>query len=616
MVGGNAQSLATMDPNSKLGAFQQTYRNEFDPAAAEALTAFIRHGSPYPTVVAYAQSHGATPPDPQSYAAAVAFAKQHNGAVNVEANKAVPTTIGERLASSPAAALLSGAVRGGTAGLSDVAGRTLMGPQYDANLQALSLTNPGADLAGNVVGGVGAAMGGGAAADALRLAPRARALFGAERAAQLGKIAPAASDAAYGGIYGASENPDDPLGGAAAGIATAIPAGIGARALTRGVGRTIAPTGGSAQPLYDAGVFPTIGQRAAASGGMFGRALNGVEQAMQSVPILGALPAMARQSARNQFQKGAFNQALADINQALPKGVGPGPEAHAYTAGQFTKAYDAARSGMQFAPDNQFALDQADFFAKLNDGTLNAEQRAQVQQRIKTAVDSRLTRDTDLNGTAYKNAASELAHTQADWAKTDPLKANALGDYLSIFDAAAKRNSDPQAVQMLNQADNGYAKFVRIQDAAKRGGAGKEAGTFTPTDYAAAVKANGTGLRTNAYSRGNAVGQDYAQAGLSLRDTMGDSGTAPRLMTLGALQGAEGAALGASGHLGILTNPATLGMFAPYVGNIGGRMIAPRAATLPPILANPLNLTGNAIYNRAGIFGKLAVPGALDYFSQ
>lgn len=606
-------SVATMDPNSKLGAFRQTYRNEFDPVMANTVSAFIRHGTPYDTVAAYAQSHGATPPDPSAYAAAVAFAKQHSGAVNVEANKAVPTTIGERLDSSPAAALLSGAVRGGTAGLSDVAGRTLMGPQYDANLQALSLTHPGADLTGNVIGGFGAALGGGAAADALRLAPRARMLLGAERA-QLGKLAPAASDAAYGGIYGASENPDNPLGGAAAGVATAVPAGIGTRALVRGTGRAIAPTGGNAQPLYDAGVIPTLGQRAAASNGMFGRGINLAEQAMQSVPLLGALPAMARQSARNQFQKGAFNQALADINQTLPKGVGAGPEAHSFTAGQFTKAYDQAREGMQFAPDNQFAVDLADFSAKLNDGTLNAEQKSQVQKRIETAVDSRLTRNTDMNGTAYKNAASELAQTQADWAKTDPLKANALGDYLSIFDAAAKRNSDPQAVQMLNQADAGYAKFVRIQDAAKRGGAAKDAGTFSPTDYAASVKNMGTGLRTNAYSRGDALGQDYANAGLSLRDGLSDSGTAMRLGVLGGIQGAEGTALAAGGHLGILANPATLGMFAPYVGNIGGRMIAPRSATLPPILANPINRAGNAIYNRADTIGRFGVPAALDYF--
>ena len=169
---------------------------------------------------------------------------------------------------------------------------------------------------------------------------------------------------------------------------------------------------------------------------------------------------------------------------------------------------------------------------------------------------------------------------------------------------------------MLDQADNGYAKFVRIQQASKLGGASKEAGTFTPTDYASAVKNMGTGLRTNAYSRGNALGQDYAKAGLALRDTLGDSGTAPRLATLGMLQGAEGAALGASGHLGLLTNPATLGMFAPYVGNIGGRLIAPRSATLPPAIANILDASGNAIYNRAGSVGQLGAPAALSYLYQ
>jgi hypothetical protein len=56
---------------------------------------------------------------------------------------------------SPAHRFFAGGVTGATAGLSDVAGRAVAGPTWDANRAALSATNPTADLAGNVAGQVG-----------------------------------------------------------------------------------------------------------------------------------------------------------------------------------------------------------------------------------------------------------------------------------------------------------------------------------------------------------------------------------------------------------------------------------------------------------------------------
>jgi hypothetical protein len=606
MVGGPQQNLAT-GPT----------RNAFDPVMAGAVSTFIRKGVPYDTAAAYVQSHGAVL-DPNQYNSALAYQKQHPSATpNVNADKTVPTTMGERLASSPLAAGIVGAGTAGTAGLSDVVGRSLFGPQWDANRQALSLTNPGSDLAGNVAGGVGGMLAGSAALG--RIAPG---LVNAARASRIAPFLPAASDAAYGATYGASENPDNPLGGAVAGGLTGIGGGMFARGATKAIGRTIAPTAGAAAPLYDAGVFPTVGQRAAAMtgpiGSRVGKAVNTVEQAMQSVPVLGALPAMAREGARKDFQTGAFNQSLGEIGQQLPKGAGPGPEAHAYASGAFTKAYDAARSGMQFVPDPQFAADNAAFAAKLNDGTLNAEQVKQVQQRINTAVDSRLGKSPVLGGDAYKNAASELADTQRAWAKDDPLKAQALGDYLSIFDGAARRNSNPQAVQMLDQADRGYAQLVRIQQASARGGAAKDAGSFSPVDYAGAVKQMAGGVRSNAYSRGNALGQDYAQAGLSLRDTLPNSGTAERLMTGQVVGGAGLGGIAALGGGHALANPVTAGMFgayAPGIQNLVKKAIAPREYTLPPDLAAILNGAGNGIYDRSGAIGRFGAPAALGYFA-
>jgi hypothetical protein len=600
MVGGPSASLATGQ-----------YRNQFDPVMANTFAAFIRKGVPYDTAAAFAQSHGATPPDPQTYAAAVAFAKQHGGAVNVEANKAVPTTMGERLAASPAAALLAGGARGATAGLSDVAMRSLAGPQSDANLQALSLTNPGADLTGNALGGIAGMMGGEAALG--KIAPN---LVNAARASRIAPYLPAASDAAYGATYGASENPADPLQGALTGGLTGAASGMFARGATKAIGRAIAPSAGAMAPLYDQGVLPTIGQRAAAMSGpisgRIGKALNVTEQALQSVPILGALPAMAREGARKEFQVGAFNDALNELGQQLPKGVNGGPEAHQFADKVFNNAYNQARSGMQFVADQPFGQDYGQFTQSLRDGTLSSDQASHVEQAIKTSLNGRLV-NGGMDGPNYKAAISDLQRKAATWAGNPNTSAQAayLTQFSNILDDAARRNSDPQATALLDAADKGYAKFVRVQQASKLGGAQKDAGTFTPNNYASAVKSMGGGLRSNVYSRGNALGQDYAQAGLNLSDTLPDSGTAGRVATMGLLGGAEGAAM-MTGHLGI--SPAALGMFAPYVGKLGNKLVAPRQYTLPLSLADPLNLVGNGLYDRSGAIGRVGAPAALGYF--
>src|SRR5206468_2189841 len=103
MTGSPSAGLAVTNPKSMAGAFAPTSRTVYDPVGAAALSAFIKKGAPYDTAAAYAQSHGFNPPDPKDYAAAVTFAAAHGGATNVEADRNVPTTFGERLASSPAA---------------------------------------------------------------------------------------------------------------------------------------------------------------------------------------------------------------------------------------------------------------------------------------------------------------------------------------------------------------------------------------------------------------------------------------------------------------------------------------------------------------------------------
>jgi hypothetical protein len=615
MVGGPQSTLATMDQNSKLGAFQQTYRNEYDPVGAATLSTFIKHGAPYETAAAYAQSHGFSPPDPKAYAEGVAFAQQHNGATNVEANRSVPTTLGERLVSSPAAAAFAGGVTGATAGLSDVVGRTVVGRGWDANRQALAQTNPGSDFAGNVIGGAAGMFGGSAAAKALGLT------------AKLGKLAPTLGDLAYGGVYGGSENPDHPLTGATLGALLAGGGGWAGRGIARGTGNSIAPTGGDLAPIFKANpdFRPTIGQRLSASPSRFLQALGKGEQAAESIPFAGGIQTSARSAGTDQMQRGAFNHALGDLTpfnsvlgrdvSQLPKGVVKGPEAHTFMQGAFDDAYKQARSRMQFVADPQYGQDLG---AWQHGGmALTDSQSQHINSVIAKTLKGRVNGNV-MDGTNYQAAASDLSRVARQWASRPETSAQAahLRDFISIMDDAAKRSSSPEAGALLEAANKGYGKSVIIENAARA--AGGEPAEFTGKQLLKAVQSGDSSVRDRSFLRGQALMQDYATAASKLSPSLADSGTPQRtawMKLAGTGEAGVLAAATAPTH-GLALAPWVIDTIAnaPGVRNVVGAAMAPREAVLPQSLANLANIAGKGIKNRANNLGMLAAPGATGYY--
>lgn len=619
MVGGPGKEVTALDPSK--GVLGQTYRNVYDPIAASALSSFIRKGAPYETAAAYAQSHGFNPPAPDAYAAAIAYQKANPHATpNVEADKSVPTTFGERMAASPLSALVAGAGSASTAGLSDVVGRSLAGSAWDANRQALANAQPEADVIGNAAGGAAGMLG------LSRMAPGALALG----AKAFGRFAPAAGDAAYGATYGASENPDDPGMGAFTAAITGGGAGYAGRKVAGGLANVISPLAGKFGPAYAQGVFPTVGQRFRDSG-FAGRAINTAEQALQSFPGLGSLVTRARDIPRDVAQLGAFNEGLQELkpfNQILgqdisrlPEGMKPGTDPHAFTQQAFSKAYDVARKGMQFVPDQPYIADHAAFNGRLNNGVLSAPQAEQVQKVINNSVGSRLPRGGGaMTGDAYQAAGTEMDRAVSAWSKageTQPM-AQALSDYMTIFDNAARRNSAPEAVGLLDAADRGYAKYVRVKNAAAR--VGGDAGTFTMKSLSRAVQQEAGGVKSGPFLRGDALMQDYADAIQPLGDTLANSGTGERLLTNRLMLGGQGvtgaAGVGIGAPAALMAHPGALAPFLGYTPGINKlltRAIAPREYTLPPILSQPLDDAALWLRQRAPIAGRLGVPAALAW---
>jgi hypothetical protein len=622
------QSLAQMDPNSPLGVFKQTYRNVPDPKAAAALDKLAHTpGATFEQAAALVGKPSFTPEDWKAY---TAYAQAHPGYHNATVLNSVPTTVMQRLASSPAATFLAGGVQGATAGLSDVAGRTFGGPAYDQKMADLAGLHPAANVLGNVAGGAAGMFGAGAAADALGIAAKAKQALGAARAAKLGQFAPFAQDIGYGATYGASEDPNNPLGGAALGALTAGAGGIGARGVVRAIGHTIAPTGGNLAPIFNANpnFRPTVGQALSASNSPFARALGKGEQAFESIPALGGIQTSARTAATDQMQLGAYNHALADLApfnpvlgrdvSQLPDGVTKGTQANEFLQKAMGDAQQAARSQMQFAPDQTYVQEFGQWQRNPDAMSLTTDQRNHVQDAIRQAFSGRMQPDGTMPGQSYASAASDLARVARNWSGSSATAPQAayLRDYLSIMDGAASRASPPEASALLDAANRGYAKSVIIENAAKA--AGGEPTEFTGKQLLKAVQNSDPSVRDRTFLRGQGLMQDYATAASKLSPSLADSGTPQRLAWMRGLGGAEGLGLGAAaamGHPEVLA-PLALDTFAnlPGIRSAVGAAMAPRDAVLPPMLANPANLVGQGLYKRANSLGMFGAPLALSYF--
>jgi hypothetical protein len=627
---------------------------KYDAPVSQHMWAMWKAGKPYEEIAAYAQTNGyQMPPLPDQKS--LDYAKVNKAYNPFRVGKEVPVSWRDQQGSKPWTAAATGAANAATFGLSDeiYGGISALGgndyttarDHFQGVKDARAELNPLSNLTGNMAGGAASMLLGGpisrvAGSTIGRLAPgavqavnAARAIPVVAKAEQIAApFAPLASDVGYGAAYGAGENNQDRIAGAEGGAVAGLVGGALGRAGAKGLAGLIAPKVGALTPVYSEGIFPTLGQRfSAVNGGKgfigaLGRGVNTFEQALQSVPLAGGLVARARNIPREQWQVGGFNQALHDLHPfgnlptSLPEGMTAGIDAHALAGQAFDHAYDRARSGMQFVPDQGYMQDLNGFSQRLDNGVLDQGQSAQVKNFLQNTVGSRLQATGGaLPGDAYKAAASDIAAAKAAWGKNPNTAemAHALGDYETIFDNAARRNSDPNAVMLLDAADSGYAKLVRIQRASELGGVKKDAGTYTPTSLAQADKQMSGGVRSNAWNKGQGLFQDYIAAGKHLEDTLGNSGSAERLMTGQAVTGG----LGAMAHVpaALIAHPGALAPLAPYaplMNHAVTRMIAPRDATLPPKLAAFLNNAAAKIDNAAPTIGRLAVPAVVDWRSQ
>jgi hypothetical protein len=386
----------------------------------------------------------------------------------------------------------------------------------------------------------------------------------------------------------------------------ALQAGLGAvlGPVTEKVAGVVSPriTEG-AQRLREAGV------RNLTPGQAFGGIPQRLEQAAESIPLVGDIVAGARTRNIEEFSRAAINQSLQNIDKQLPKGLS-GNAAISFAEKEIGKQYDKLVPKLSVSSNTLLNVaDEAPLTLMtsinniISDAAQNLDDKAASQ--LNKIIENNLTKkfkNETLAGKDLKTAESVLGNFAVKFKKAQDPNQNLIGDalfdvQLALRDGVEKAN--PEFAGQLQKINSAFADFIRVQRAAASTGA-KE-GVFTPAQLSAAAKATDISKRKGAFARGEARMQDIAQAGEQvLGSRIPDSGTPYRL-------GVGAAGLGAMGAIDPYTALLGAGPMAAYT-QPGLRMISPLLYERPELLRR----IGEPLRQAA----PFAVPGLLSPFQE
>lgn len=520
-------------------------KTEMLPATPEGrkIAAMLGSGVPAANIRAYANANNFTG-NLDSLLAWRAMHPTYKGGYDVHQEQIVPTTAFNRWASDPNRAALLAAADAGTAGLTDEAtgavnalrtgqpvGEAIDSADYQKQL--LLGANPKSALAGSVLGGVGAMMGGGAALKGLGLE-------GGWLAANPIKAA-ALGDTAYGTAFGAGENNDDRALGAGVGLVASPLASLGGAGATRVLGAGLrGVTNPAVERLKAAGIPLTVGE-------VLGGGWKKAQDAMTNVLGPGGRVSARYNEGRRALNEAAFNQAGAEVNTPI-NAVGQ----------QGIEALDAAKSQAYSNALDPVSLD-------LNDPTFIATMRAALNKggaippgelpegfasnTLKHYVGNQAP-DGTMTGPAFQRAYRGIAQSASK--ATPKVEGHQVGEVLG-------QGKDALATALEDQNPGAYADFLRANsanrhlsvlrnalDAAQNqvNDAGEQ--LFTPAQLgrAATNNAKAYGGKAAAASGNRPFNQLALDAQQVMSSKIPDSGTQARLVAAGL---ATGGALGGGG---------------------------------------------------------------------
>jgi hypothetical protein len=292
------------------------------------------------------------------------------------------------------------------------------------------------------------------------------------------------------------------------------------------------------------GIATTVGQNL---GGFYKRA----EDVLMSLPLVGQTVRDARQRSVDTFFRGAANETLAPLNQALPDSIEHGRDVIKHIRKTVGQAFNDAYNGVTFNHREQaFRQDANNVLADAR-RTMNDPEFAKLQSEIKdplTETIRRVTRPATQGGRGagamptekeVQDLISQFKKRELHYLKaSSPYERDiglALRSYREKLEEAVGRQNTGFEDRM-NRAAQSYSMFKRMQAASANPATGAYEGVFTPTQLLSAVAKLDPTMTRRAFSEGDARLQKYAEWGKQvLPASVADSGTPERGFLMGLL---------------------------------------------------------------------------------
>lgn len=354
--------------------------------------------------------------------------------------------------------------------------------------------------------------------------------------------------------------------------------GGGGAGLVSGAGRMLAPNiRPEAAALREQGIPLTPGSA-------FGGRIQQMEQAAESLPIIGRVVSGAREQQYEKFNTAAYNKVLRSINPDLkvPDNL-IGRDAYKFVEDAVQLKYNSIVPNVRI----QFTPRVESSFEAIKNRYSGSKLPPKLKEEFAMYVDG-LKSDFNANQVLSGNRAQAIKQDLGNTANaystaqgSERLLADAYRDLQGLYMGLMK-NQNPKYAKELTKADTAFKDFVRVQTAmAKTRG---DEGIFTPAQLEAAVRQSDKSTRKGAFARGAAPMQDLSGTATSvLGSKVPDSGTAARGMTGALLTGGASYVDPVAGALtGLLTLPyyklGEKAMFSPRSQSFSEAVQKARAA--------------------------------------
>lgn len=252
--------------------------------------------------------------------------------------------------------------------------------------------------------------------------------------------------------------------------------------------------------------------------------LRGIETGFAELPLTAGKQAKIAEAQGKQFNQAVLKRAGINADSASPQVIAT---AKRNLGDQFQKI--ASRNIVDVDNDLLNALGKVEQEA-------NKRLGPDVAKPIISVIDDVLDSGGTIDGTTYQNTRSMLG--QMAQGSKDSFSAGLMKDLRNALDEAAERSINPRDAGAWKAARKKYGAYKTIEKAMNSTGQNTMAGNVSPAALASAAKSGNP-----AFAAGAGELNDLSRTGAAfLRDPVGNSGTANRLLYQGLMTG--GAALG------------------------------------------------------------------------